>query len=450
MRLEKFWDDLRASLWFRPAVWVVLLGATALILIALERSWSLSPLALQLYGLLAMEADGARIVLGTISGAMITATTLAFSLVIVAVMQTANAYSPRILRLYLSDNVNQNVLGILIGTFLFSLLTLRAVNTSEESRFLPSLTVIITIFLSLFSIAAFIYFLDHVAHSVEVDNIISLIMHDTVGLLDDLFPSALGQPYPAEFPPPLPDDASTAVTAKHSGYLQYIDPDALLDAATRQNLLIRVERVTGDYVLSGTPLAQVWPAAGLDTASVETIRAAFQLGTERTLVQDLCFGVRQLSDIALRAISPAVNDPSTAVNAIDALATLLVKLAQLEPISPYRCDTTGTLRVIAPGPTFEAVLDLAFNQIRQYAARDYACTLRLIEVCGEIGYVTRRPAYRAALWQHVQMVARSADQNLAEPNDRTEVNKRLLQTAKLLQQEPTSVPLVLNLPQPAT
>jgi uncharacterized membrane protein len=339
-------------------------------------------------------------------------------------------------------------LGILIGTFLFSLLTLRVVNTSEESRFLPSLTVIITIFLSLVSIAAFIYFLDHVAHSVEVDNIISLIMHDTVNLLDDLFPSTLGQPYPAEVPPSLPEGVFAAVTAKHSGYLQYIDPDALLDAATRRDLLIRVERVTGDYVLAGTLLVQIWPATALDEVLVETIQTAFQLGTERTLVQDLCFGVRQLSDIALRAISPAVNDPSTAVNSIDALATLLVKLATLEPISPYRCDPDGTLRVIAPGPTFEAVLDLAFNQIRQYAARDYACTLRLIEVCGEIGYVARHPAYRAALRQHVQMVARSADQNFDEPNDRAELNKRLLRTAELLQQEAKSVLLAINLPQP--
>lgn len=292
---------------------------------------------------------------------MITATTLAFSLVIVAVMQTANAYSPPILRLYLSDNVNQNVLGILIGAFLFSLLTLRVINTPEESRFLPSLTIIITILLSLCAIAAFVYFLDYVAHSVEVDNIISLIIHDTIGLLDDLFPTTLGQPYPAEFPPSLPDDASTAVTARHSSYLQYIDPASLLDAASRGDLLIRVERVTGDYVLSGTPLVQVWPAAALDAALVETIRDTFQLGTERTLVQDLCFGVRQLSDIVLRAISPAVNDPSTAVNVIDALATLLIKLAQLEPISPYRGDAAGILRVIASGPTFETVLDLAFN-----------------------------------------------------------------------------------------
>jgi uncharacterized membrane protein len=415
------------------------LGALALVLIALERTWKQSNFEFPLYWLFTTEAGGARIVLGTISGAMITATTLAFSLVIVAVMQTANAYSPRILRLYLSDDTNQNVLGILMGTFLFSLLVLRAVNTSERENFLPSLSVIMTICLSLFSIGAFIYFLDHVAHSVEVDNIISLIMRDSVDLLDDLFPRRLGQPYTAEHSPALPGDAPAVATATHSGYIQYIEPDSLSDTATEHPLLIRVMRLTGDYVLSGTPLAQVWPAAKLNETLAETICDAFQQGTERTLVQDLFFGVRQLSDIALRAISPVVNDPSTAVNVIDALGTLLVKMAQLEPISPYRCDDAGDLRVIAPGPTFEATLDLAFNQIRQYAARDYACTLRLIEVCGEIGYVAQHAAYRVALWRHVEMIARSAGQNLVEPNDRAEVNKRLLAAAEMLPQDTQSL-----------
>jgi uncharacterized membrane protein len=195
MRLEKFWDDLRASLLFRPALWVAGLGFLAIILIAAEEHWpqNLSHTFLQWLFSSSVEADAVRIILGTISGAIVTATTLAFSIVIIAVVQTANAYSPRILRLYVSDTTNQHILGILIGTFLFSLLVLRAVRSSDEGgTFIPTLALSVAILLALVSLAAFIYFIDHVVHSIEVDNVISLIMHDTVDLFDDLFPITLG------------------------------------------------------------------------------------------------------------------------------------------------------------------------------------------------------------------------------------------------------------------
>jgi uncharacterized membrane protein len=442
MKFEKFWDDLRVNLWFRPAVWIITLSILALILLSYERSWSQNALSERLSWLFSGGADGARVILGTISGATVAAATLSFSIVFVAVLQTANAYSPRILRLYVGDTANQHVLGIFTGTFIFSLLILRAVRTADEGVFVPTLGIAVAILLSLLSLGALIYFIDHIAHSVEVDNIISLIMRETVDLLDELFPGTLGQPYPLEIPPNLPNDLPAVVTPADSGYIQYIEPETLLAAATERDLLVRLERLSGDYVLSGTtPLARVWPATALDESATEMVRDAFQLGTERTLVQDLFFGVRQLTDIALKAISPAVNDPSTAVNSIDALATLLNKMIRLEPISPYRCDAAGHLRVIAPGPTFEATLDLAFTQIRQYAASDFACTLRLIEVCGELAYATRRPAYQTALWRHVRMVAHSANQNFVQPGDRAEINKGLLLAAENLGQDPQ--PLLL-------
>jgi uncharacterized membrane protein len=228
--------------------------------------------------------------------------------------------------------------------------------------------------------------------------------------------------------------------------LQYIDSEALLAAAIKYDRLIRVERQIGDYVLSGTPLVHVWPAGPPDKSLSKIVCDIFRLGTERTMVQDILFGVHQLSDIALRAISPAVNDPSTAVNAIDALGTMLVKMVQLPPVSPYRCDEAGQLRVVAFGPNFESMLNLAFNQVRQYAANDYACTIRLIEVCGEIAYAARQPADRVALWRHVSMVARSAARNFIEPNDRIEINRRLRAAAGIMQQEVT--PLLLSIDRP--
>lgn len=437
MRIRKLWDDLQSSLWFRPALWVSALGMLAIGLIAIDRGIVRPGTPIVIPWLFSGGADGARTMLSAVSTTLLTVTTLAFSIMMVAVVQTANAYSPRILRQYLADTANQNVLGILIGTFLFSLLVLRAVRVTDEFTFVPALSVTVAILLSLLSIAAFIYFIHHVAHSIEVSHIVKMLVAEAAEILPAHFPSGVGRGWRGEGEPPLPDTPGALVTARGSGYIQFIAPAELLATARRADAIVRLEIATGDYVVPGIPLATIWPASAVEDETVaDAVRGAFQLGQERTLVQDIHFALRQLSDIALRALSPAVNDPSTAINCIDAMATVLARFASLPLPSPYRCDEEGSLRLIAPGPTLATMLDHAFSQVRRYGAGDLVCALRLIEVCGHLGYVATAPEARAALWHHACMTARAALATLREPADRAEISQRLRQSGAILGHDP--------------
>jgi uncharacterized membrane protein len=299
-------------------------------------------------------------------------------------------------------------------------------------------------FLSLLSTAAFIYFINHVAQSIKVSKIVTLILTSTEPLIDDMFPSSLGIPCP-DAAPPLPDQLNlpaATIYAAESGYVQFFEPQDLLAIAVSSNLILRLEHAAGEYVLAGAPIVSVWPAEVLTGEVARAIQQAVVLGRERSLVQDVLLGVRHLADIALRALSPAINDPTTALDCINALGTLLARLIHREPVSPYRCDANGTLRVIAHKATFDQVLDEAFSQIYQYGAHDVFILTRLIEVCGELGYVTKDLAERVTLWRFVQRVASTADQRITTSYERRQMNLYLAQAAEMLAQDVQ--PFLLN------
>ncbi len=452
MRLRQLWDDLKTSLWFRPALWVIGLGALALALTSLDENLErfLTPDQLSRLSLIfGGGPEAARTLLGAVSASMLTVATLAYSIAMVAIVQTANAFSPRILRHYLGDTVQQHVLGVLMGTFLYCLLVLRVVGRDAPGLFVPTLSITVAVVLALLSLASFIYFIHHVSHSIEVRHIVKIIRQEAEDLFDEVFPETLGRPWPQADPPPLPTTAPALVRATRPGYIQFIAPDEMLAVARDADVLVRLEPMPGDYVLPGLPLASVWPAEKLTERLADSLRGAVEFGSERTLAQDLLFSMRQLSDIALRALSPAVNDPSTAMNCMDVMGSLLTQMALHPPVTPYRCDADGVLRVIARGPTFDSMLDQAFNQIRHYAATDLACTWRLLEVCGQLGHTAPWPGQREALWRHVTMVARSADRHLDELHDRVEVNRRLREAAESLGQDATDYLLSLKPPESA-
>lgn len=434
MELQQQWKSLTSRLWFRPTVWTLVCAALALGLTSLDHRLARSHLLEQLPLAFAGGTASARTILGAIATAILTVTTLTYSIIIVAMVQAANAFSPRVLRQYLADPSQQHALGILIGTFLFNLLSLRAVESTEEATFVPAFSVNVAILLSLAAIGAFIYSINRSANSIRVGQIVSLVMRDTQNEIDRLFPEMIGQP--AEPPADVEDRGERSVVAcKHSGYVDRVDGDKLLTVANENEVVVELLRLPGDYVVLGTPIAHVWPADTLDEDLADAILGALNLAKERTMTQDPLYGARQLSDIALRALSSGINDPSTAEHCIDALASLLARLASRDPVSPYRVADGGPARVIANGPTFESMLDMAFSRIRLYAAGDLTCTRRLITACADVGLSAQSATQRDALWTQVQTVARSADRHLAEPVDRAEINACLVDAAERLGRE---------------
>ncbi len=435
---------LQQKFWFRPGLWTLALGTLAVLVAIMDSHLVPDNPSTRYAWLLLGNVDGARTMLGSIATAMLTVTSLTFSIFMLAIVQTANAYSPRILNEYINDTANQHVLGIMIGTFLYSLITLRDVRSIADRDTIPVLTVNVALLLSLLAIFAFIFFLNHISQSIKVSNIIQLLLSGAQKNLQELFPSTIGKDWPLEKSVSLPSTSGMVVVAEGSGYIQRFDGDKLMDMATQDDLLIRLDCTIGDYIFDGTPLATVWPttASNEDTSNEDTsnedqrtkMRQAVSVGTERSVTDDLLFDLRQLSDMAIRALSPGINDPTTAVSCVDAQTTLLIQLLPHLSISAYRCDEDGALRIIAPVLTFEEIVRQGFDQIREYGTNDVATTVRLLHACGEIAKFAPCAQHQLVLWQFVRDVAESAGSKLEGATNRGSINRQIKKTGALFQQ----------------
>ncbi len=208
------------------------------------------------------------------------------------------------------------------------------------------------------------------------------------------------------------------VGSAKDGYLQSIDPHALMALAKDENALFRLERRPGQYVVMGCPLVTVWPGDRVTEPLEERINSAFILGHQRTAAQDIEFPIHQLVEVAVRALSPGINDPFTAITCVDRLGSALHRLAQREMPSPFRLDEQDRLRVIVPAVTFPEIVDASFGPIRQYARSSAVVTIRLLESIAVIAGATHRPADRAALLRQAEMIVRGAREALPEDRDR--------------------------------
>ncbi|MCA9720772.1 MAG: DUF2254 domain-containing protein [Myxococcales bacterium] len=421
--MRKLYENILSSLWFRPGLWMLAYALLAVGLVSLElrlreRGVALDELSFSL-SLLRTEAEGAQAMLGAIATSTLTVTSLAYSLMMVAVVQTANAYSPRLLRRYLRDRRTQHALGILMGTFLFSVLALRSVS----SGFTPLLATNVAVLLALLATVTLLLFLNHVSQSIKVSSIISLILARTGEVIARGFPRDLGRAWTGAGEPALPAEPPRTLVAERSGYLQYVEGARLIALTREADLLVRSRWRMGDYVLAGAPLIEVWGA--LDDERTDALRRTFVLGAERTLPQDADFGLLQLTDIALRAMSPGVNDPSTAAAALDALCHLIGQSIERAPPSSRRCDEDGQLRVLLPRWRFVDLIDDTFLRVLQYGEGDVMVMSRLLHACELLLYRTQDEEHAATLWALVDAIHERARTSITLPGHRRQLDDRI-------------------------
>ena len=311
VRRRVLWDYVGGALWVLPAVSVVLFLAIGAILsrVAVEADSPLWPLAFQ------GTAEDARGILVVVSATMITVTGLVFALTIVALQIAAGQYSPRLLRNFMRDRGTQVVLSVFVGAFAYSTAGLHTVGVQRSSgeAFVPRLAVSGSLVLGLASVGVLIYFIHHLAHSIQIDTIMSTVQREARWTIRDLYPDQSGYLEPEERCPD-PPALAVVVPAGRSGYIQAVQPEFLIRAARNHDLVVRLARQVGDHVVQGTPLAWTWrrtpdqPAA--DPALLQAAMGdAVSIGFERTMVQDVAFGLRRLVDIGNKALSPAVNGP---------------------------------------------------------------------------------------------------------------------------------------------
>lgn len=384
--------------------------------------------------------SGSRAILSAIAGSMVSVATTAFSIMIVALQLASSQFGPRLLRNFMQDTGNQVVLGTFISTFVYSLMVLRTINGVEENEFVPHIAVTCGIGLAISSIGVLIYFIHHSASSIQVDQVIKKVGSDLDDAIDRLFPEKIGRSAPQQQEQRMADIArefdrvSCSIEAGNSGYIQTIDDKKLMQIATDKKLLLRVQQRPGRFVVKGSELVRVFPEEKVNKQLIAQINNVFVFGSQRTEQQDIEFSIDQLVEIAVRALSPGINDPFTAIRCIDQLNAALCHFAQQEIPSPYRYAHNNQLRVIAEPITFAEVTDTAFNQIRQYGQSSVAVTMRLLEAIAVIASFTHRTSDQIALRRHADMIERGSQEGVAEELDRKAIEERYLAAVKAIEQ----------------
>lgn len=439
-KLSKLWDSLNSSFWFIPTLMVILAIALSFITIGIDQRRE-TDLINNLGWAYALGPSGSRAILSAIAGSMVSVATTAFSITIVALQLASSQFGPRLLRNFMQDTGNQIVLGTFISTFVYSLLVLRTINGVEENEFVPHLAVTCGIGLAIASIGVLIYFIHHSASSIQVDQVITKVGRELDGAIDRLFPQKIGrgaskqrqEPSISDIPTDFERDACP-VKVTNSGYIQAIDESQIMQIAKENNLLLRIQHRPGDFVVRGSDLVLVFPGEQVNKQLTGKINDAFVLGLQRTDQQDVEFSVNQLVEIAVRALSPGINDPFTAVRCIDQLSVALCHLAEKQIPSSYRYDDDDKLRVIAGAIAFADVTDAAFNQIRQYGKSSVGVTMRLLEAIATIASFTHNKTDRAALLRHANMINRGSQEELKEELDRQDIQQRYLAALKAIEQ----------------
>ncbi|CAA9562772.1 MAG: hypothetical protein AVDCRST_MAG43-2065 [uncultured Thermomicrobiales bacterium] len=406
--VQTWWDDLKDSLWLLSSVCTLLCAGLALALVKLDTGLDADNPVMRSPFLFGGGADGARSVLSSIAASIVTVTGTIFSIVIVALQLASGQFTPRVMRHFTGDRINQAVLAVMIGTFTYCLLVLRTVRTADDRGgvFVPAVSVSVGIVLALVCIGGLILFIHHSAKQLQVSFIIQRAAEDTHRLVNDTFPvKEDGDPVPREFP--LPKGEPTVVRARSSGYLQDIDLDHLKGIARDRNLTVHLPHTYGDHVLTGMVLARVWRHGDpIYDQDLQDIHDNMIIGVQRTLLHDVTFGVRQIADIAVKALSPGINDPTTATQGIDTLNDLLVRAGTRG--TPDRVITVdGRPAILCEPVTFDLLVHVAFTQIRHYGAADAVVMAHLLDGMRRVAELVPEHK-RAILYVHGRLALATA------------------------------------------
>jgi uncharacterized membrane protein len=329
------------------------------------------------------DPQTAQVILSSIATSVMTVVAIVFSILLMTLTLASIQFSPRIIITFVNDRITQHTLGIYLGTFLYCIAALPAARTNP-TPFSPVLTLFGAMLLSVACVAWLLFFISHISRSISVNYIVDRIARETERMIDTTMPEprkpgSLSTTFIDE-----PNKWDARVLGVVSGYVRTIDVSQLIAIAKTNRLSVHVLRRVGHFVPAGVPLLSISKANRLTDELGNDLRQAFDFGPTRTLEQDIEFGILQIVDIALKAISPAVNDPSTAISCVDQLSSILIMYAAKEEPHTHFYDPPGVLRVIIPYLGFERLAKSAFEQIRSYARTDVAVSLRLMRAFTDI------------------------------------------------------------------
>jgi len=406
--------NLRGGFLVRPLVITAVLGCAGALLSSAEEAFP-AVSAWVPKALFPSHADPqvAQVILAGIAASIMTVVSIVFAILLMTLTLASMQFSPRILTGFVRDRVTQWTLGVFLGTFSYCMAALPAARSSPYP-FSPVATVLGAMILAFVCVCLLLLFIHHISQAISVNHIVDRIATETEEIIDDLMP------WPQRYPRvggPYPLDRSTwrpAAINATSGYIRYVNRAGLLSLTKTYHVQVHVIRRVGHFVPAGTPLLLASKPERLTEEVSNEFRAVFDIGPARTLQQDVEFGVLQIVDIALRAISPAVNDPTSAISCIDQLSRIMIRFASRDPVEPLVFDPPGMVRVSIPWISFEGLLNSAFEQIRLYAKGDVAVSLRLLRALADVACTTQNSDYQRAILEIGKRVVTGCTESLTE------------------------------------
>lgn len=431
---RQLWVQVHSSLWFVPALLIVGLVLLALGLVELDRH--IDAYLLRRWPKLFMtEAEGARGLLSTIAGAMATIAGVTFSITMVALTLASAQYTPRVMRNFMRDKGNQAVLGIFVGIFLYCLLVLRTISEQPEP-FVPAGAVLGSVLLSVVGSAAFIFFIHHISSTIQAAEMAQAITQETLHTVDRYFPDDDSEGDAVLTPAIPPTVAWHAVPSRQWGTIQTVAEEQLLAWAREHDAIVRMERKPGEFVGMGASL--LWVAMRLppDERMIEALNRTYGVDAFRTLDQDPAFGLRQLVDMALKALSPGINDSTTAVTCLDHIGVILACCGRRNLTPRHRYDEHGSLRVLSIGIDFGHLASLAFRQVAESAQGNTVVLLAILDTIGKAGRACRPGARRRALLHQAEITGEIAARSAKSHDAREQLDARLRDLGQALAAEP--------------
>lgn len=429
--LITLWHKLRASYWFIPTLMTVAAFILGFVSTSVDRQLKMEKPDRWSY-IYTGGADGARALFSTVSGSMITVAGVVFSVTVLILALAAQQFGARLLHNFMRDRGNQIVLGTFVSTYVFCLVALAQVRGLDERSFVPHVTVTVAVVMALASLGVLIYYIHHVASSISPATIIQTVGVELDYAMKHLYPKEIGEggtekpidealaSDEQQWPPPF------SITATKGGYVQYLDGDGLMEICRDNRWIIRTLKRPGSLVLKDDEIAQLYTAEEPTHQEIAKVRSAFVIGHERTSMQDIIFPINQLVQLAQRALSPGINDPQTAMLAIDRLTISLAMLAKREIPSGKRLDEEGRLRLVTRPHTFEEAVQAAIDPIRHYAGNSLLVSLRLMLTLEELAKRIRTPEHLSTLRRQIEQFDQCLCHNndLCKP-DRDALNRRL-------------------------
>ena len=413
------WHALRATFWFVPALFGA--GAIALATAALDVDAQLVRAGISAGWLYAGTPEAARSVVIMLAGSMITIAGVTFSITIVALSLTGAQFGSRLLRNFLRDPSNQIALGTFVATFLYCLMVLRGI---VETQPVPAVAVTGAVALSVTSIGVLVYFFHHISTSIQASEVVAGVAGDLESAIDRFSSDCASQEREEQREPAARLEAGDEVPNDRSGYVQAINYEQLMELAQARDVVILMLLRAGDFVHSGTALVRIEPEGRLEEGDADEICRAFLVGGQPTEEQDLEYSVRRLVEVALRALSPGINDPFTAMTCIDWLGAALARLAECGMPASERRDDEGRLRLLLDPLTFQGVADAALKQIRQAGVGHVAVAIRLLDTLAAIAPRARTRSHAEVLRAHADEVLAGALEVTAIDSDRVALTAR--------------------------